>query len=61
MTNIELKGENVMKQQDNRKDNIQTDALTDLPVANEQADAIKGSANDIYLFQDYTNAAQNSR
>ena len=45
--------------------NAQTDALTDLPVANEQADAIngstKGSTGDIYIMQDYTNASQPSR
>jgi hypothetical protein len=42
----------------NEEINLQTDALTDLPAANEQADTIKGSAMDIYLMQDYTNAAQ---
>lgn len=31
-----------MKQQDNRKADIQTESLTDLPVADEQADETKG-------------------
>ena len=43
--------------------NLQTDALVDLPVADAPADetkggATKGSTSDIYLMQDYTNAAQ---